>query len=380
MKAPGLVLTANATSGAGGQGLNLRHMIEALEGAYDLTVFSRGPCRHRSVTVPAAWLSNAILRVPLLRRRRDWVGLASDLQFDRYVARHLPAARVFQGVVGQCAESLRAARRRGMNTVLDVVNTHVDDFAEHVARESRKFGLPSFIHPQMRSRIHREYQTADVIRVMSERAKRTFLARGFPEAKLVTATPPMDIASSPIARFEGDRFRLSFVGLLDPWKGFHYLLEAFDRLKLPGAELVLWGGPGSRAASRLIATYQARNPGILVRPISVQGNFAEVYGSTSVLVHPSLADGFSYAVVEAMSCGVPVIVTDNTGSADLVVEGMNGYVVPVADVDALAERIAYLYRNRHLLPQLGARAREAASRLTPHAFRAPLLSRIGALT
>lgn len=372
-----MVLSANAVTARGGQGLNLRDMLEALGGAFDVTLFSRGPASPGAVRVPPSLLHDALLRVPLLRRRRDLTTLASDLQFDRYVALHLPRAQVFQGVVGQCAESMAEARRRGMRTVLDVVNTHVDDLGSHVARESRKFGLRSFIHPRMRDRILREYELADVIRVMSERSRRTFLARGVPEEKLVVASPPMDLAACPVTRFDGGPFRISFVGLIDPWKGFHYLLEAFARLKLPDAELVLWGGAGSRAASRMIAGYQARNPNIVVRPVSVQREgFERVYGVTSVLVHPSLSDGFSYAVAEAMGCGVPVIVTDNTGAADLVQEGESGFIVPVADVDALAERIAHLYRHRELLPGLGARAREAVRRLTPEAFRRPLLDRI----
>jgi glycosyltransferase involved in cell wall biosynthesis len=115
-----------------------------------------------------------------------------------------------------------------------------------------------------------------------------------------------------------------------------------------------------------------------VRPVEVRkAGYGEVYGKTSVLVHPSLADGFSYAVVEAMACGVPVIVTDNTGAADLVEDGVNGYVVPTADARAIAERLEYLHRHPEVLPRMGEQAREAVRRhLTPENFRRPLVSRI----
>ncbi len=373
-----LVLAANAVARQGGQGLNLQHMLEALREDFELSVFCRDAGEPRTHKVPPSPLSTALGRVPLLRRRRDWLVLASDLHFDRYVASHLPAADVFQGVVGQCAESLQAARRRGMRTVLDVVNTHVDDFRAHVDRESRKFGLKGNIGPAMYQRILQEYRTADVVRVMSERSRRTFLTRGFPEEKLVVASPPMDLGEFSPAPFKQGVFRVGFVGLIEPWKGFHYLLDAWESLRPKDAELVLWGGPGSRAATNMIRKFQARDTSLLVKPQEVRKvGYAEVYGKMSVLVHPSLADGFSYSVVEAMASGVPVIVTDNTGAADLVEEGVNGYVVPTADARALHERLEHLYRHPELLPRMGAKAREAVQRhLTPENFRRPLVTRI----
>jgi glycosyltransferase involved in cell wall biosynthesis len=373
-----LVLAANAVARQGGQGLNLQHMVEALREDFELSLFCRQAEEPRTHQVPPSPMATLLHRLPLVRRRRDWLTLAGDLHFDRYVASHLPPAHAFQGVVGQCTHSLQAAKRQGLYTVLDVVNTHVDDFRAHMDREARRFGLRGAIGPAMRRRVLEEYRTADLVRVMSERARRTFLARDFPEERLVVATPPLDVGEFPQATFSEPRFRVSFVGLIEPWKGFHYLLEAFAALGLKDAELVLWGGSGSRAATRLLREYQARNPSIQVRAVEVrQVGYGEVYAKSSVLVHPSLSDGFSYAVAEAMASGLPVIVTDNTGAADLVQEGVNGYVIPTGDVRAIQERLEHLHRHPELLPALGARARETVQRtLTPEAFRRPLVSRL----
>lgn len=375
-----VVLAANAICGAGGQGLNLVHMRAALEHDFDLFVFSRAGAGDRAVAVPAGRAARLIGRVPLLRRRRDWQTALDDMAFDDYVARHLPAADAFVGVVGQCATALRRAGRRGMATVLDVVNTHVDDFREHVERECRTFGAVSFLGETMYRRIREEYDRADLIRVMSRRAKRTFTERGIPDEKVVVATPPVDVASFPRARLEGHPFRIIYVGLLEPWKGVHYLLEAYARLGVPDAELVLWGGSGCRGMSRMIAAHAARDPSIRVRPVPVrQAGLDEVYGQATVLVHPSLAEGLSYSVVEAMACGLPVIVTENTGAADLVDDGVNGFVVRCADPDAILERLELMARERDRLPRMGAAAREAASHLSEAGFRVPLVRGIGAL-
>jgi glycosyltransferase involved in cell wall biosynthesis len=374
-----MLLAANAVVGAGGQGLNVEHMLEAYRPAVELTVMCRGGPGDEVRAVPPSALVRLAARTPLLRRRRDWLTLADDVQFDRAVAGALPRRLdVFQGVVGQCADSLAAARRAGARAVLDVTNLHVDDFHPHVVRECRALGVPHFAHPLARARMLREYETADVIRVMSDRALRTFLRRGFDPSRFVVATPPVDLALFPPARFDGPRFRIGFVGMVEPWKGVQYLLAAYERLALRDAELFLWGGSGSRAMTRLIAGYQARCRGVHVGPVAMREvGYGAVYGSSSVLVHPSLSDGFSYAVVEAMASGIPVIVTESTGAADLVAEGESGFVIPAGDVDAIADRLAYLAAHPEVLPAMGRRAREAVRRLTPEAFRAPLLRALG---
>jgi glycosyltransferase involved in cell wall biosynthesis len=165
------------------------------------------------------------------------------------------------------------------------------------------------------------------------------------------------------------KFRISFVGLIEPWKGFHYLVEAFNALKLKDSELVLWGGSGSRSVSQYLQEQMARNPSIIIRPVTVrQFGYGNVYGKSSVFVHPSLADGFGYVVAEAMASGLPVIVTEATGAADLIVDGENGYIVPVGDSEAICERLRHLAENPHLLRQMGEAARTTARSLTLDAF------------
>jgi glycosyltransferase involved in cell wall biosynthesis len=196
------------------------------------------------------------------------------------------------------------------------------------------------------------------------------LERGFSDKQVVVIPPPINIDEFPEARFAESKFRVSFVGLIEPWKGFHYLIDAFNALDLPDSELVLWGGPGTRAVSSYLEEQMARNPAIAVKPVEVRRyGYGEVYGKSSVLVQPSLADGFSYVVAEAMASGIPVIVTSSTGASEIVVDGINGYVVPPADSDAIRDRLAHLAAHPALLREMGHAARETARSLTFEKFR-----------
>jgi glycosyltransferase involved in cell wall biosynthesis len=68
-------------------------------------------------------------------------------------------------------------------------------------------------------------------------------------------------------------------------------------------------------------------------------------------------------VLEAMACGTPVIITENTGSKDAVSKG-GGFVIPSGDMDALKEKISFLYRNRTVMEDMGRKAHLVAQQYT----------------
>jgi glycosyltransferase involved in cell wall biosynthesis len=68
--------------------------------------------------------------------------------------------------------------------------------------------------------------------------------------------------------------------------------------------------------------------------------------SCDVLVLPSIVEGRAMAQTEALSCGLPIVVTSNAGAEDLVEQGKTGFVVPIRDPSALAERLNWIADNR----------------------------------
>ncbi len=364
--APRVTVAANALPGVGGQGQNLAMMADALASTFDLTVLDQPQ-------VPPPLLARAIAATPVLRRRRDWITTLRDRHFDRAVSARLTPCALFQGVTGQCDRSLATARRLGARTVLDSVTLHVDDFGAALDASCAAFGIRPALSPGHRRACRREYASADRIRVMSHVARRSFESRGIPPDRLFVVPPWLAMPAAPPPPHDAP-FRVGFVGLLEPWKGFHYLIEAFGGLGLRGAELHILGGSGSRPVARYLRDATARWPGIQVRPVEVQHvGLAEAYGALSVLVHPSLADGFGLVVAEAMACGVPAIVTTAAGAADLIEDGVNGFLVPPGDRDAIADRLAQLARDPDLRHALGRAARRRAEQLTREAFLAAYL-------
>lgn len=377
-----IAFAGNARYGAGGQGEFLRQMTAALGGREGAVVYARdpGPIAN-GVAVPRGMATRAALAairsVPRLRGRDDWTTLIDDRDFDAGVARRRGRASIFDGVMGQCAISAAAARRDGAVIVVTSLNTHIDALAEVIDRERARTGsgAPSFVHPAMRRRARREIAMADWIRVPSSRAAESFAARGVHPARIAIVPPAVDLAHFQPVPVRDGVFRVMSVATIDPRKGAHYLLEAFTTAALPGAELEMVGGTGSRWARALMARYTRDHRHITVRNADVFGvPPSETYGRASVLVHAAIEDGFGLVVAQAMASGRPVIVTDASGASELVTDGVNGFVVPAGSAAAIREKLELLASDPALLQRMSWAAPAAVAHLGYPAFGEAVLA------
>jgi alpha-maltose-1-phosphate synthase len=81
-----------------------------------------------------------------------------------------------------------------------------------------------------------------------------------------------------------------------------------------------------------------------------------------VLLLPSLAEGFGLVITEALSRGLPVITTPHAGAADLMIDGREGFIVPIRSPDAIADRLTRLAEDRDLLAAMSEAALATARR------------------
>jgi glycosyltransferase involved in cell wall biosynthesis len=137
------------------------------------------------------------------------------------------------------------------------------------------------------------------------------------------------------------------------------LLQAFAELRLPRAELWLVGQELPE-----IETFFTKYNGTFRFVGKVpQGQLRDLYGQCSLFALCSVEDGFGVVLTQAMACGLPILCTTNTGGPDVLTEGREGFIVPIRDVQALKERILFLYEHRDICAEMGrcAEARAASS-------------------
>jgi glycosyltransferase involved in cell wall biosynthesis len=144
-------------------------------------------------------------------------------------------------------------------------------------------------------------------------------------------------------------FRVLYAGSCSIRKGIRYLFEAIADLTLPNFELVL-NGSVSPEVRNVMERYADRYRFAGFQPLE---RLHEIYSQASVLVLPTIEDGFAKVVTEAMACGIPVIATTNCGAADVLDDGVEGFIVPIRDPAAIQEKILYLYENPDICESMG---------------------------
>jgi len=152
--------------------------------------------------------------------------------------------------------------------------------------------------------------------------------------------PPKEIPPYP------DTFTVGHLGVNGPDKGQVYLVTAWRRLNIDGRLLIagfgtkVWGGLG-----------YVKDPSI-------------VYANCTVYVQPSVTEAFGIPCLEAMSYGRPVIATEGAGVHELIEDGKEGFIVPIRNSHAIAEKILYFYDNPSEVKRMGRNARLKALNYT----------------
>jgi len=160
-----------------------------------------------------------------------------------------------------------------------------------------------------------------------------------------------------------DRRVVTCMGSMKAVKGLDVLLRAWSKVTVsqPGAHL-LFVGKQTPAGQFKSLSNLARQYGI-GKSLTFVGEVREVrryLWATDVFVLPSLREGMSNALLEALSCGLPVVTTDIPGMEEAVRNHVNGLVVPPGNHEALREGILNLLEDRELADRLGTAARKTA--------------------
>lgn len=199
---------------------------------------------------------------------------------------------------------------------------------------------------------------ADYVVAQSQFIRSSLESAGVDSDKIRVIPPGVNTQRfQPSRSNDPEPFHVLYVGQINVLKGIPYLLDAWSKFVDQRDSILNLCGETSATMRQLLHRWDlscVRRPGF-VDPLPY-------YQEASVLVFPSLSDGFGKAPLEAMSCGCPVIVTENTGMADLLTDGQNGYIIPPGDTDAIEERLEYLYGNPDERERVGEEARRTARR------------------
>jgi hypothetical protein len=273
--------------------------------------------------------------------------------------------------------TFRKARSRGIARIWDLPIPHWATldmmWREESVRWPGAMGPSPPVEPQWkRARKDEELALADVVSVASRFTRESLEAVGV--TKPIVTTP----YGFPAASFRpkdgppDGSFTVLAVGTQDLRKGTPYLLEAWRRADVRDARLRLIG------SMQLAESWLAERGATFEHVPSVPRALLEAeYRAADLLAFPTLGDGFGLVIQEAMCCGTPVLTTPCGGGPECIGDGIEGWIVPPRDVDALVERLRWAAANRDRLAEMGRAARRRAERYDERAAGEALVGALG---
>jgi glycosyltransferase involved in cell wall biosynthesis len=265
-------------------------------------------------------------------------------------------------------ETLKAAARLGIPTVLERPNAHTRFAMEVVQTECDRLGVtlpPNHEHAFDAEKLRKEeaeYRLATRLLCPSEFVVKTFLDKGFPKEQLARHIYGYDEkvyypGSEPRDPKRG--LTMLFVGVCAVRKGVHYALEAW------------LNSPASKDGTFLIAgeflpAYQEKLAPMLAHPsvhvLGHRNDVPELMRKSNILILPSIEEGFGLVIAEAMGSGcVPLASEACTEICDHIKTGL---MHAVGDVKTLTRHITMLHEDRGLLERLRSASLQAAPGFT----------------
>lgn len=162
--------------------------------------------------------------------------------------------------------------------------------------------------------------------------------------------------------------RVLFAGSMGQRKGLADLFEAFKGLNLKHVELIVMGSPLAP-----MEFYRKQFADFTYERTRPHAEVLKLMRSCDVFCLPSIVEGRALVMQEAMSQGLPLIITPNTGGEDLIDEGQTGFLIPIRAPEAIRARIQWCIENRDRLADLSINARLKVKNCTWETYSATIV-------
>jgi glycosyltransferase involved in cell wall biosynthesis len=165
--------------------------------------------------------------------------------------------------------------------------------------------------------------------------------------------------------------KVLFVGSMGQRKGLGDLFSAIKLLNRNDIELVVMGS--------LLAPmkfYRSELNRFTYEPGRPHEEVLSLMRSCDVLCLPSIVEGRALVMQEAMSQGLPIIITSNTGGEDLVIDGSTGFMVPIRSPEAIAKKLTWFIENRKAIGEMAIAAKKHAEKYTWDGYGSEVVSSV----
>lgn len=321
-------------------------------------------------------------------RENAWASVDSVYRkFDKTVSRTLASAvknsnaNAVYAYEDGAFETFTQAKKLGMRCIYDLPIAYWQTCRQLMIEEAERwpdwavtFGGGNVDSPEKLERKTQELQLADYVVTPGSFVKDSL--PGWSAKKNVIVSPfgsPENVSGLQNGiekKNHSQPLRVLFAGSMSQRKGLADLLEAVKLLKTNNIELVVMGSlmaPLEFYKNKVAFTYEPGRPNAQVLTLM---------HSCHVFCLPSIVEGRALVMQEAMSQGLPLIITTHTGGADLIVEGKTGFLVPIRSPQAIAEKLEWFLVNRRQIPDMSRNSIDRAALYTWPNYAAGIINKL----
>ena len=274
---------------------------------------------------------------------KNWIWLAAQT-LDKYVASQINDKGILIALSSKGLHAGRKMQALGGKDICDRGSSHIVYQNEILDEEYKRWGFQwKGTDTRIIAKELKEYDQADFITVPSEFVRNSFIEKGIDSNKIIKIPYGARLDRfQKLGEPDKNKFSVLWVGGVSLRKGFMYALRAFNDLKHPNKEFIVVG----HLSEEINVLLEKEN----LKDIHFKGTvpnteLLKFYSYADVFLLTSLEEGLAMVQGEALACGCPIISTTNTGAEDLIEDGVEGFIIPIRDTNAILASFQKLLDN-----------------------------------
>ncbi len=279
---------------------------------------------------------------------QKYVTVKTDLFIKNAISSIKIKPDILIGLSSFLEKTIEYCNSHNIFSIVDHGSLHPNFEKKIIIEECKKISVDynEFVAPDWQiKRMKSEFSNSKKIIVLSNIAKKSMIKEGVLESKIKVLNCGVDQDYfKKIDTKKFDEFSIVYCGSLSPRKGVHNLIESFKLANIINSKLIIIGAKSNSAEYENYLRSKSTNKVEFLGSVK-QSNLTNLLSKCHLFILPSIADGFGLVVLQAISMGLPVIVSSNVGAADIIKKYGGGHIYKYNDVNELAEKIIYFYKS-----------------------------------
>lgn len=306
----------------------------------------------------------------LREKHRQYVADKFGRKVAQFAIKHsVDAVIMYDSTATKCFKILQE-QAPNIKKILDVsiasrpfIKMTFEEDMKLTGEDELKNEFPLLWNDQSMKNMYDEILYADAYFAPSDIVKRSLVYCGALPENIHIVPYGVDIQKFPLKTYSSNStgLKLIYVGQVSYRKGIHHLLKVIKEYYDDSITVDLVGSY-SKESEIYKKYYECKN--ITFSGFITHDQLAKKYSEADVFVFPTLGEGYGMVVLEAMSCGLPIICSDHAGGNDPIVDYYNGVVFQAGNDQELKNSIDWFITHKNEIKELGMNARKTAEELT----------------